>query len=163
MKMNMCWASVTLFHLWQFVHWLAEEIISYSSAAILVALVLSYLAIMCHISNNMLTKFTSVVSTTRCMYTCPVLSAMHLRPPPEVVWVIWFKLVSKSVSEGIYTWSFHDLIAIQSEKCMKWPGVNRPFDSKGSPHSLPNFIPESKPLLFSRRSVPHNLSFWDWK
>ncbi len=33
------------------------------------------------------------------------------------------------VSEGIYTWSFQDRIAIWSEKHMKWPGVNGPYNA----------------------------------
>ncbi len=38
------------FNLWQFACWLAEEIISYSSAVMCVALVLSYLTITCPIA-----------------------------------------------------------------------------------------------------------------
>ncbi len=37
-------------------------------------------------------KFTYVVSTTRCIYTCPVSSGMRPRPPPEVVREIGFIL-----------------------------------------------------------------------
>ncbi len=50
MKMIVCCASTTCFqfHLYQFVCRLAEDIFSYLSAAILVALVLSYLTITCH-------------------------------------------------------------------------------------------------------------------
>ncbi len=75
---------------------LAEEILSYSSAVMLVALALSYLTITCHIAYNTLSHFyyfnilggvklAYVVSTTRCIYTCPVSSGMRPRPPPEVV------------------------------------------------------------------------------
>ncbi len=53
----------------------------------------------CHIAYNTLShvyyfyilggvKFTYVVSTTRCIYTCPVSSGMWPRPPPEVFWAI---------------------------------------------------------------------------
>ncbi len=96
--MIVCWASATYFqfHLWQFARRLAEEIISYSSAAMRVALALSYLTITCHIAYKTLShiyyfnilggvKLAYVVSTTRCIYTCPVLSGMRPRPPPEVV------------------------------------------------------------------------------
>ncbi len=38
-------------------------------------------------------KFTYVVSTTRCIYTCPAWSGMRPRPPPEVVWAIEFKSI----------------------------------------------------------------------
>ncbi len=52
MKMTVCWASATyfLFHSRQFAHRLAEEILSCSSAAMLVTLALSYLTIACHIT-----------------------------------------------------------------------------------------------------------------
>ncbi len=33
-----------------------------------------------------------MVSTTRCIYTCPVSSGMRPRPPPEVFWAIGFIL-----------------------------------------------------------------------
>ncbi len=57
----------------------------------------------CHIAYNTLShvyyfyilrgvKFTYVVSTTRCIYTCPVSSGMWPRPPPEVFWAIRFIL-----------------------------------------------------------------------
>ncbi len=125
MKMIVWWPSASYFqfHSRQFVRLLAEEILSYSSAAMRVALAQSYLNITCHITYNTLShvyyfnilgwvKFAYVVSTTRCIYTCPVSSGMRPRPPPEVVWAIGFI----SVSEGIYTCFFHDRIAIRSEK-----------------------------------------------
>ncbi len=82
--------------LWQFAPRLAEEMFSYSSAVTLVALALSYLTITCHIAYKTLShvyyfnilggvKLAYVVSTTRCIYTCPVSSGMRPRPPPEVV------------------------------------------------------------------------------
>ncbi len=57
----------------------------------------------CHIAYNTVSqvyyfyilggvKFTYVVSTTRCIYTCPVSSGMRPRPPPEVFWAIGFIL-----------------------------------------------------------------------
>ncbi len=53
----------------------------------------------CHIAYNTVSHvyyfyilggviFTYVVSTTRCIYTCPVSSGMRPRPPPEVFWAI---------------------------------------------------------------------------
>ncbi len=93
------------FHLQQFARRLTEELLSYSSAAVRVALVQSYPAMTRHIAYNTLShvyyfnilgkvEVSFVVSTTRCIYTCPVLSRMHHRPPPEVVWAIGFQSVS---------------------------------------------------------------------
>ncbi len=82
------------FHSRQFARRLAEEMLSYSSAAMSVALVQSYLTKMSysHTVSHVYyfyilggVKFTYVVSTTRCIYTCPVSSGMRPRPPPEVV------------------------------------------------------------------------------
>ncbi len=83
-------------HSRQFARLLAEEMLSYSSAVMRVALAQSYLTITCHIAYKTLShvyyfyilggvKFTYVVSTTRCIYTRPVSSGMRPRPPPEVV------------------------------------------------------------------------------
>ncbi len=36
-----------------------------------------------------------VVSTTKCIYSCPVLSGMRPRPPPEVVWAIGYRYLSR--------------------------------------------------------------------
>ncbi len=69
---------------------------AYSSAVTLVALAQSYLTITCHIAYKTLShvyyfnifggvKLAYVVSTTRCIYTCPVSPGMRPRPPPEVV------------------------------------------------------------------------------
>ncbi len=69
-----------------------------------------------------------MVSTTRCIYTCPVSSGMCPRPPPEVVWTIEFILVSNAFRRGIYTWSFHDWIAIRSDKTHEVTSVNSPLD-----------------------------------
>ncbi len=104
MKMTVCWASATYF---QFALLLAEEILSCSSAAMLVALALSYLTITCHTTYKTLShvyyfnilggvKLAYVVSTTRCIYTCPVSSGMRPRTPPEVVWAIGFISVSNA-------------------------------------------------------------------
>ncbi len=103
MKMTVSWASATYFQfqLRQFARLLAEEMLSYSSAVTLVALAQSYLTITCHIAYKTLShvyyfnmfggvKLAYVVSTTRCIYTCPVSSGMRPRPPPEVVWAIGF-------------------------------------------------------------------------
>ncbi len=91
-RMIVCWASVTYFqfHSRQFVRRLAEEILSYSSAVMLVALALSYLTVTCHIAYKTLShvyfnilggvKLSNVVSTTRCIYTCPVSPGMQPRP-----------------------------------------------------------------------------------
>ncbi len=60
------------------------------SVAMRVALALSYLTITCHIAYKMLShvfffyilggvKFAYVISTSRCIYTCPVSSGMHPR------------------------------------------------------------------------------------
>ncbi len=108
MKMIVCWASATYFqfHSQQFARLLAEEILS-SSTAMLEALALSYLTITCHIAYKTLShiyyfnilggvKLAYVVSTTRCIYTCPVSSGMRPRPPPEVVWAIGFKCMSNA-------------------------------------------------------------------
>ncbi len=106
-RMIVCWASVTLFHSRQFACRLAEETPSYSSSVTLVALARSYLTVTCHIAYKTLShvyyfnilggvKFAYVVSTTRCIYTCPVLSGMLPRPPSEVVWAIEFISVSKA-------------------------------------------------------------------
>ncbi len=84
------------FHSRQFACRLAEEILSYSSAVTRVALALSYLTVTYHIAYKTLShvyyfnilggvKLAYVVSTTRCIYTCPVSSGMRPRPPPEVV------------------------------------------------------------------------------
>ena len=77
-----------------------------------------YLAITLHIAYNTLShvyflaflggvQFTYVVSTTRCIYTCPVSSGMQPRPPPEVVWAIGFKSVSnafrRAFTPGLFT------------------------------------------------------------
>ncbi len=92
MKMTVCWASVTYFqlHSRQFACRLAGEILSYSSAVILVALALSYLTVTCHIAYKTLShvdyfnilggvKLAYVVATTRCIYTCPVLYPSRMR------------------------------------------------------------------------------------
>ncbi len=63
----------------------------------------------CHIAYNTVShvysfyilggvKFTYVVSTTRCIYTCPVSSGMRPRPPPEVFWAIGFILQKHEVT-----------------------------------------------------------------
>ncbi len=127
MKMIVCWASATYFqfHSRQFVRRLAEEILSYSSVVMFVALALSYLTITCHIAYK-----TSIIkkivrrkisiwnsgSTTRWIYTCPVSSGMGPRPPPEVVWAIDSYPSRMCFGGHFYTWSFQDLIAIWSEK-----------------------------------------------
>ncbi len=80
MKMIVCWASATYFqfHSRKFACRLAEEILSYSSAVMLVALALSYLTITCHIAYKTLShlyyfnilggvKLAYVVSTSSCM------------------------------------------------------------------------------------------------
>ncbi len=75
---------------------LAEEILSYSSAAMRIALAQSYLTITYDIAYKTLShvyhfiilggvKLAYVVSTTRYIYTCLVSSGMRPRPPPEVV------------------------------------------------------------------------------
>ncbi len=100
-----------------------------------VALAPSYRTLTCHIVSKTLShvnyfnilgevKLTYVVSTTRCIYTCPVWSGTP-RPPPEVVLSDQVYICLQCVSEGIYTWSFQDQIRI---KCMKWPGVNSPLE-----------------------------------
>ncbi len=120
MKMIVWWASATYlqFHSRQFTRRLAEEILSYSSAVTLVALALSYLTITCHIAYKTLShvyyfnilggvKLAYVVSTTRCIYTCPVSSGMRPRPPPEVVWAIGFISISnafwRAFTPGLFT------------------------------------------------------------
>ncbi len=40
----------------------------------------------------------------------------------------WIYIRLECISEGIYTWSFQDRLAIRSEKYMKWPDVNSPID-----------------------------------
>ncbi len=45
-------------------------------------------------------KFTYVVSTTRCIYICPVSSGMRPRPPPEVFWAIGF-ILQKALSDQV--------------------------------------------------------------
>ncbi len=119
-KMIVCWPSASYFqfHSRQFARRLAEEILSYSSAAMRVALALSYLNITCHITYNTLSnvyyfnivggvKLAYVVSTTRCIYTCPVSSGMRPRSPPEVVWAIRFISVSnafrRAFTPGLFT------------------------------------------------------------
>ncbi len=108
-RMIVCWASVTYFQFnsRQFACRLAEETPSYSSAVTLVALAWWYLTVTCHIAYKTLSrvyyfnilrgvKFACVVSTTRCIYTCLVLSGMLPRPSPEVVWAIGFVSISKA-------------------------------------------------------------------
>ncbi len=87
------------------------------SVSMCVALTLSYLTITCHIVYitcsrtfvffNILggVKCTHVISTSRCIYTCPVWSGM--------VWAIRFKALNSE------DWSF-----LSQSKHMKWPGVN---------------------------------------
>ncbi len=86
----------------QFAGLLAEEILSYSSADahyisavisdynVIKPITRSHTFIIFYILGGV--KLIFVVSTTRCIYTCPVLSGMRPRPPPEVVWAIGFKL-----------------------------------------------------------------------
>ncbi len=139
MKMIVCWASATYFqfHSRQFARLLAEEIFSYSSAVTLVALVLSYLTITYHIAYNTLShvyyfyilggvKLAYVVSTTRCIYTCPVSSGMRPRPPPEVVWAIGFISVSNVFRRAFTPGLFRIRWLSDQKKRMKWPGVNSP-------------------------------------
>ncbi len=55
-------------------------------------------------------QFTHVVSTTRCIYTCPVLPGMRPRPPHEGVWAIIWELICN--------WEL-----LQNA----WPGENNPY------------------------------------
>jgi len=68
--------------------------------------------------------FTYVVSTTRCIYTCPVSSGMWPRLPSDVVWVI-------GVSEGIYTFSRSDTENVWSDfrASVNWISPENPITS----------------------------------
>ncbi len=88
-----------------------------------VALTLSYLTIICHIAYNTLShvcifyilgggKCTYVISTSRCIYTCPVSSGMH----PRHKWFERSDLNPPRKRLEFGGWSFHDRIAVWPEK-----------------------------------------------
>ncbi len=127
MKIIVCWASAAYFQFnsQQFVRRLAEEILSYSSAVMLVPLALSYLTITCHIAYKTLSHvyFFNILAY---ISICGFNNQMYLHLS-SFVWnaaqtTSWSGLSDRiyihleCVSEGIYTWSFHDRIAIRSEK-----------------------------------------------
>ncbi len=104
-----------------------DRLLSYSSAVMLVALALSYLTITCHIAYKTLSHVYYFNNLGRSKISiCGFKNQMHLHLSC-FVWnaaqtTSWSGLSDRiyirleCVSEGIYTWSFQDRIAIRSEK-----------------------------------------------